>query len=187
MCMYICVCMCVLCLCVCLREREREGLGWVSTFICSTFRQWCSNTFQLHNPNRKTEHINTTSITQKIIRVGCVWRCYIKGNGVGGWGWKVISSRDVMVLAVHPTSEQREREKGERKEERERMSVCRCTKNLPHSQKVLMTLGKEQKNKLTTVQECNYILFYIHDGDQRERERRSVWVGRKGGGGGGGR
>ena len=111
-----CACMCVyVCfMFVCMSEREREGLGWVSTFICSTFRQWCSHTIQLHNPNRKTEHINTTSITQKIIRVGCVWRCYIKGNGVGGWGWKVISSHDVMVLAVHQTSEQRERRERER-------------------------------------------------------------------------
>ena len=81
MCMYVCVCF--MFVYICLRERD---LGWVSTFICSTFRQWCSNTIQLHNPNRKTEHINTTSITQKIIRMGCVWRCYIKGNEVGGGG-----------------------------------------------------------------------------------------------------
>ena len=60
------------------------------------------------------------------------------------WGWKVISSHDVMVLAVHQTSEQRERRERERERMgRERMSVCRCIKNLPHSQKVLMTLGKE--------------------------------------------
>ena len=79
MCVHVCVCI----MFVCMSEREREGLGWVSTFICSTFRQWCSNTIQLHNPNRKTEHINSTSITQKIITEGCVWRCYIKGNGMG--------------------------------------------------------------------------------------------------------